>query len=164
MPNQRASFQSVNQGDPQGTPQPIRRSWDLPAWLALGNTRPFGPCAPPPGPRGRAARTRGHVTPSCHGGGSRRSPFRACGARPVFLHSGPRPRALPDPGGAGAARCHPGESASQRAGARSRAAQAPPLPVVPPGGPSPLGSALDPRKRRELVTVCPRTQFCWQVL
>lgn len=64
MPNQRASFQSVNQGDPQGTPQPIRRSWDLPAWLALGNTRPFGPCAPPPGPRGRAARTRGHVTPA----------------------------------------------------------------------------------------------------
>ena len=106
-------------------PLPADQTFLAPSGLAR-------PRAPPPGARGRAARTRGHVTPSGHGGGSRRPPLRACSRRPLFLHRGPRPGALPDAGGAGAAGCHPGESASPRAGAGSGAAQAPPLPVAPP--------------------------------
>lgn len=72
---------------------------------------------------------RGHVTPSRHGGGAAGSRLPACSGRPVLLHGGPRLRALPDAGGAGAAGGHTGEWASLRTPEGRRKACPAPFPA-----------------------------------
>lgn len=133
MPNLRGSKQSTTE---------TRRGHSQLTWPSL-LSQPSLPLAPPspltPARRlrglGDAPRTpaatwlRGHVTPSRHGGGATGARVATCSGRPVLLHGGPRLRALPDAGGAGAAGGHTGEWASLRTPEGRREACPAPFPA-----------------------------------
>lgn len=128
MPNQGSSKQlakPTHRLPSQGTAPPNPTSGSTPPSGPGAHRQERGdaPCARPrprdPEARGRAGR---------HGGIADRFRLEPHSGRQVFLHRGPRPGALPDAGGAGAAGGHAGESASLRGPAERRAALLPPCP------------------------------------